>query len=193
MYSRRHERPKNVGCQDSHGLLTKGHRLTARVLSNSFNLKVVLQLGAPTIMRHDLMAPNDLQSLTDMSGWRLENCLDKTADIPLCSTNTLKACEREAEELSLAGLKELVFGFTGREPVWDASVSECREPAVDVVVRSLSLPCWAPIALICTSPAERSSKTERRMDERLRFDQWSSSLDEWWIIHLQSNCYQCSV
>ena len=59
---------------------------------------------------------------------------------------------------SLAGLKELVFGFTGREPGVDERVSECREPAA-VDVRSRSLPCWAPIALnVCTSPAGKSSK-----------------------------------
>lgn len=82
------------------------------------------------------------------------------ADSPLCSTNTLKAWEREAEELSLTGLRELVLGFTGLEPGAD-KLRECREPAL-VFVLSRSLPCWAPIALICTSPAERSRKTEKR-------------------------------
>lgn len=157
-------RETNLGYQESHGLLT------CRAWQLLFeNFGVSESSWLLYIFADVIGAINELLSATALvttwpqpcgpSSWQQRRAICVWQwDSPLCSTNTLKAWEREAEALSLAGLKELVLGFTGRDPVWDASVSECREPAL-VVVRSRSLPCWAPIALICTSPAGKSSRT----------------------------------
>lgn len=67
--------------------------------------------------------------------------------VPLCSMNTLKACDLADEELSRAGRRELVLLplLNCLELAPDERVSEWMEPAEEAVL-SRSLACCAPMA-----------------------------------------------
>ena len=95
----------------------------------------------------------------------------------MCSAKTLNACVLADGVDDSLDRVEASFGFTGLLAV-DASVRVCREPA-DEAVRSRSLIelelCWAPIALIYTSPARVLGKIQLKAKREHKLgQQWSS-------------------